>query len=97
MPEEERTFGRFEQHHRHFERVLEDILAEEPDGLHAHELRERVRDHPRFNVDLGPGEFMTWLTEASQDVVINDLLDPWTYRPPGSSADGDGEEAEADA
>lgn len=94
---EQRTFGGFEQHQRHFERVLRDVLADEPEGLHAHELRERVREHPRFNVDLDPQEFMAWLDEASAEVVIRDLLDPWTYRTPGCPPDREEAESEAGA
>lgn len=96
MPEQ-RTFGGFEQHQRRFERVPRDVYADKPECLHAHELRERVRAHPQFKVDLGLAGFMSWLDEANTDVVVNNPLAPWTYRTLGhrddSKADGDAEEA----
>lgn len=88
---EQRTYGRFEQHQNRFERVLTDVLVVEPQGLHAHEPRERFHQHTDWNLALDPEEFMAWLEQASRDVVIDTLWDPWPYQAPGiTGSDDDG-------
>lgn len=74
-----RVFGGFDEHRDRFEAVICDILEDEPDGLLAHELRERVQDHSRFNVRIDRREFSLWLEDASNAIVVRDPENPWNY------------------
>lgn len=72
----QRIFRRFDQSHDQFEDVVRDVLEDVPEGLLAHEFHNRVYVHPEFNVYLEPDEFKHWLEEASQDIVLQDSLNP---------------------
>lgn len=78
----QRTFGGFERHREHFETLLAEMLADEPDCLSAKQIEARPEAHPEFNIQIETSELTRWLEKASGDTVVTHPTIAWRYVAP---------------
>lgn len=53
-----------------FEAAVRSVSSGKPDGLNVVALRERIEQHPQYDVELSMKYLHVWLAELSRDGVV---------------------------